>query len=122
MSAMMPFTALALASSLMTVAGNGVPTLNIEPSCKTAGIEGMNTGRTTQSCINDEHGARDDLTKSWSTFSAADKSHCLSMVATGGSPSYVELISCLEMSRDAKKIAEGRASELPQQPASRRRR
>jgi hypothetical protein len=116
---MMPFAALALGSNLVMVAAD-VPKLNIEPSCKSAGIEGMALGRTTQSCINDENTAHDQLVKDWSTFSGDDKSHCLSMVATGGSPSYVELLSCLEMSRDAKKIAQGQP--VNQTPADQRRR
>jgi hypothetical protein len=118
---MMPFAALALGTNLITVAAE-VPKLNIEPSCKAAGIEGMALGRTTQSCINDENTAHDQLVKDWSTYSADDKSHCLSMVSTGGSPSYVELLSCLEMSRDAKKIAEGRINEVLPQPTPRQRR
>jgi hypothetical protein len=112
MPEMMPFAALALGTNLVMVAGE-VPKLNIEPSCKTAGVEGMALGRTTQSCLNDENGARDQLVKDWSSFSASDKSHCRSMVSTGGSPSYVELLSCLEMSRDAKKIAQTRNAEQP---------
>jgi hypothetical protein len=116
---MMPFAALALGSNLVMVAAD-VPKLNIEPSCKSAGIEGMALGRTTQSCINDENTAHDQLVKDWSTFSGDDNSHCLSMVATGGSPSYVELLSCLEMSRDAKKIAQGQP--VNQTPADQRRR
>jgi hypothetical protein len=119
---MMPFAALVLGSNLVMVVADGVPKLNIEPSCKTAGVEGMALGRTTQSCINDENGARDQLVKDWSTFSAADKNHCLTMVATGGSPSYVELLSCLEMSRDAKKIAQGRNPNEGQPVVPRRRR
>jgi hypothetical protein len=79
---------------------SAVPTLNVEPSCRAAGDEFMILGRTTESCLNDENSARDDLVKSWSTYSAADKSQCLPMVSTGGPPSYVELLSCLEMSRD----------------------
>jgi hypothetical protein len=118
---MMPFAALALGTNLIMVA-DSVPKLNVEPSCKTAGVEGMALGRTTQSCLNDENGARDQLVKDWPTFSASDKSHCLSMVSTGGSPSYVELLSCLEMSRDAKKIAQGRRDEQPEPPPPRRRR
>ena len=109
---MMPFAALALGSSLISVAANGgVPTLNVEPSCKAAGAAGLMMGRTAESCMNDERSARDDLVKNWSSFSGDDKTHCLSMVSTGGGPSYVELLSCLEMSRDAKKIAQGRKLE-----------
>ncbi|HEY2136688.1 MAG TPA: hypothetical protein VGH49_12415 [Xanthobacteraceae bacterium] len=111
---MMPFAALVLGSSLITVAADTVPTLKVEASCKAAGIDGMITGRTADSCMNDERSARDDLTKSWSSFSASDKTHCLSMVSTGGSPSYVELLSCLEMSRDAKLISKGQApAQMP---------
>jgi hypothetical protein len=117
---MMPFAALALGSSLITVAAGNVPFLKVEPSCKAAGAAGLMMGRTTDSCMNDEKAAREDLERNWSSFSADDKSHCLSMISTGGSPSYVELISCLEMSRDAKKIAEGRKLEdQPSQPAQR---
>jgi hypothetical protein len=117
MPAMMPFAALALGSSLITVAAD-VPTLKVEPSCNAAGAAGLMMGRTTESCLNDEKSAREDLVKNWSSFSADDKTHCLSMVSTGGGPSYVELLSCLEMSRDAKKIAEGRKLEnKPTTPA-----
>jgi len=120
---MMPFAAFALGSSLITLAAD-VPTLKVEPSCKAAGAAGLMMGRTTESCMNDEKSAREDLVKSWSTFSSDDRAHCLSMVSTGGSPSYVELLSCLEMSRDAKKIAQGRkledAAPAPSQRPGRR--
>jgi hypothetical protein len=116
MPAMMPFAALALGSSLITVAADNVPFLKVEPSCKAAGAVGLMMGRTADSCMNDEKAAREDLERNWSSFSADDKSHCLSMISTGGGPSYVELLSCLEMSRDAKKIAQGRKLE-DQQPS-----
>ena len=111
----MPFAALALGSSLI-LAADGVPVLKVEPSCKAAGAAGLMMGRTAESCMNDERAAREDLVKTWSTFSADDKTHCLSMVSTGGGPSYVELLSCLEMSRDAKKIAQGRKLENEPMP------
>jgi hypothetical protein len=115
--AMMPFAALILGSNLIAVASDGVPTLKVEPSCKAAGAAGLMLGRTAESCMNDERAAREDMVKTWSTFSADDKTHCLSMISTGGAPSYVELLSCLEMSRDAKKIAQGRKTENEPAPA-----
>ncbi len=63
--------------------------------------------------MNDENAARDVLVKDWGQFSASDKDHCLSMISTGGGPSYVELLSCLEMSRDAKRIAQERPASEP---------
>ena len=113
---MMPFAAFVLGSSLITVAADNVPTLKVEPSCKAAGAAGLMLGRTADSCMNDEKAAREDLVKNWSSFSGDDKTHCLSMVQTGGGPSYVELLSCLEMSRDAKKIAAGRKLENQPMP------
>lgn len=121
---MIPLAAFALGSSLVAVAAHGVPTLNVEPSCKAAAESGMSVGmgRTTQSCLNDEKTARETLAKSWSTFGADDRSHCLSLISTGGGPSYVELLSCLEMSRDAKKIAKGENPNANQPAKARPRR
>jgi hypothetical protein len=108
---MMPFAALAISTNLLTVAAGGVPNLNVAPSCNAAAIAGMAVaGRTTESCLNDEHTARDQLTKDWNNYSASDKSHCLSLVSTGGGASYVELLSCLEMSRDARQLADDRSN------------
>jgi hypothetical protein len=117
---MMPFPALVLGSSLLLIAAadRGVPTLNVQPSCRSAAITGMSTGRTAETCMSDENTAHDTLGKQWSDFSADDKSHCLSMITTGGQPSYVELLSCLEMSRDAKRIAQDRPADTLEQPAS----
>ena len=121
---MIPFAAFALGSSLVAVAASGVPTLNVEPSCKAAAESGMSVGmgRTTQTCLDDEKTARETLVKSWSAFGADDKSHCLSLISTGGGPSYVELLSCLEMSRDAKKIAKGENPNESQPAKARSRR
>jgi hypothetical protein len=40
----------------------------------------------------------------WSKYAAADKSDCIGMVRTGGPASYVELLSCVEILRNARNI------------------
>jgi hypothetical protein len=40
------------------------------------------------------------------------------MVTTGGPPSYVELLSCIEILRDARNIRKGNALETGEQPVS----
>ncbi len=40
----------------------------------------------------------------WSTFSAADKKHCIAEATMGGESSYTDLITCLEMARDVRKL------------------
>jgi hypothetical protein len=42
--------------------------------------------------------------KTWSRYTATDKTICSGMTTTGGPASYVELVSCLEILRDAKSI------------------
>ena len=40
----------------------------------------------------------------WSTFSASDKKHCIAEATMGGESSYTELVTCLEMARDVRKL------------------
>ena len=79
------------------------PELNVSTSCASAG-QGIILGRDTAGCMNDEKAALDTLKKSWSQFASADKSQCVGMVKTGGPPSYVELLSCLELMKSAAEI------------------
>ena len=44
------------------------------------------------------------LKQNWTQYSATDKSQCVGMATTGGPASYVELVSCLEVMRDARTI------------------
>ena len=98
---------------------DGVPKLNVEPSCRAAAdaaamgaLPGANM-RDLASCMRDEDEARDTLSTEWAQFSARDKQRCVSETQTGGSPSYVELLVCLEMIRDAS----GQENPLPVSPA-----
>jgi hypothetical protein len=42
--------------------------------------------------------AKDQLAKNWSRFSASQKRACVKESTAGGDQSYVELLTCLEMS------------------------
>jgi hypothetical protein len=95
-------------SQAASAASNGPPTLNVKPSCEAAAdrtameqVPGSNV-RDVASCMRDENEARDQLAKEWAQFSPSDQQNCTSITKTGGIPSYVELIVCLEMIRDAK--------------------
>jgi hypothetical protein len=99
---------LVLGSLVTSAAAEGVPNLNVEPSCRAAAdsaamgtIAGGNV-RDLASCMRDENEAREQLDKEWSQFLPSERDRCTSETKTGGSPSYVELLVCLEMIRDAK--------------------
>ena len=103
---------------------DGPPKLDVAPSCNAAARGAIVIGRDKEACLGDERTAQDTLTQNWSKFNSADKTQCIGNVKTGGPPSYVELLSCLEIMRDAKVIRESdplMQQEAPQ-PASRRRR
>jgi hypothetical protein len=54
--------------------------------------------------MNDEREAKDLLTNNWSQYSRAHKTQCVGMTTRGGPSSYVELISCLDIMKDAAAI------------------
>ena len=100
------------------------PKLNVAPSCDAAARGAISAGRDKEACLVDERTAEGVLAQNWSKYNAADKTQCVGNVKTGGPASYVELLSCLEIMRDAKAIRESdplMQQEAPQ-PASRRRR
>ncbi len=100
---------------------DSVPTLQIGPSCEAAGRGTVVLGRSKESCIADETAARDTLQKNWSKYSATDKQQCLGMEKTGGPSSYVELLSCLEIRRDARDIRNADPLESERDPLTTRR-
>ena len=84
--------------------GGGPPTLQVGPSCEAAARGAVVLGRNKQACLADETTAQDTLKQNWSKYAASDKNECVGMVKTGGPPSYVELLSCVEILRDARNI------------------
>jgi hypothetical protein len=84
-------------------AADGPPKLNVDTSCGAAGASGVN-GRTHDACMDEENTARKTLSDKWGQFSAGQQTRCTGLVSMGGPPSYVELLTCLEMAEQAKKI------------------
>jgi hypothetical protein len=114
----------ALSLGLPAALADSPPKLNVVPSCEAAARGAISAGRDKDACLADEHAAENVLTQNWSKYSAADKTQCVGNVKTGGPASYVELLSCLEIMRDAKAIREGAPvtpSELPAELTRRRR-
>ena len=78
-----------------------VPVFDVAPSCLQAReYAGVNRNLTYQGCMKDENDARAELARKWTHFNAGDRKDC---VAQGASPmpSYVEILTCLEMSEEA---------------------
>jgi hypothetical protein len=84
--------------------GGGPPMLQVVSSCEAAGRGAVVLGRNKEACLADESAAQDTLRQNWAKYAANDKTQCVGMTTTGGPASYVELLSCLEIMRDARQI------------------
>jgi hypothetical protein len=84
--------------------GGGPPVLQVVSSCEAAGRGAVILGRNKEACLADESAAQDTLRQNWAKYAANDKTQCVGMTRTGGPASYVELLSCLEIMRDARQI------------------
>jgi hypothetical protein len=98
----------------------GPPTLQVGPSCDAAGQNSIVLGRNKESCLADESAAQDTMKQNWSKYSADDKTMCVGMEKAGGPASYVELVSCLEIMRDARNIRNGDPLESDISPVTQR--
>jgi hypothetical protein len=85
------------------VAAEKVPEINLDKTCRAAGATGVRPGTNNDdsACKRDEQDAHTKLNQGWDQFTADDRSHCLRLSTLGGSPSYVELLTCLELSKQA---------------------
>jgi hypothetical protein len=72
-------------------------------------------------CVEDEKSAREQLLERWAKFKAADRTMCGGASRSGTvSPTYTELITCLEMTRDnyGRETTELRQDAQPEQQRS----
>jgi hypothetical protein len=109
-----PFAALALGSQLFIAVADTVPNLKVEQTCRAQGArtdalggsQGA-LGGTVESCLRSEQTARDKLRTEWGQFTAADRTRCTATSTMGGEPSYVELLTCLETTKQARELQAG---------------
>ena len=104
------FSTLVLASQLLMTVADNVPQFNIERGCRadSANTSGLSVGldESTKDCIHDEQTARDQLQAQWSQFAAAERAMCTTNETDvpGATPSYVDLLTCLQGQQLAKKM------------------
>jgi hypothetical protein len=74
-----------------------VPKFDVSATCRRAG-SAKNAYR---SCLDDELRAQKELSHKWLSFHAGARARCSREIQIGGSPSYVELLTCLELGQPA---------------------
>jgi hypothetical protein len=101
-----PFAPIVLGSQLFIAAADGVPTIDIQNTCKAAAAVTLGPSAQTDIniCVSSEHKARDQLVKDWAQYAAADKARCVQYGPWVYLPSYIEWLTCLEMETAVKKM------------------
>jgi hypothetical protein len=85
------------------VFADDVPNYDLVPSCRAETL----TTAGDRSCMRDEQTARVTLLKEWSQFVPSDRARCQQIEESGGAPSYVELLTCLQEAAAVKKLTPG---------------
>jgi len=101
MAALLPII---LTASHIVLAADGPPKFDVERTCRPAAAAGVLPGRDSSACQNDEKGARDKLQQEWAQFSATQRNQCAGFARLGSAPSYVELLTCLEMAKQSSEL------------------
>lgn len=92
---------------IATVAANAgpPPKLDVQATCRRAQPLSGGEKSAYQGCLNDELDAQKELVKTWSSFTAGAQSTCVQETRIGGAPSFVELLTCLQLDKQAKEAS-----------------
>jgi hypothetical protein len=93
------FSMIVMSSQLVVAVADGMPNFDITRSCKldVAATTGLSVDQSVKSCVNDEQQAKRQLAGQWPKFPAPSRASCTSQESIGGTPSYVSLLTCLQM-------------------------
>lgn len=95
-----------LSSQVLTAVADRVPNIDVKKTCRnSATVTGTLTKNDIDICIADERDAHDQLVKDWTQFSGVVKTQCV-QASTAYLPSYIEMLTCLEMAKQARSLPE----------------
>jgi hypothetical protein len=103
MPALLPIV---LTASHIVLAADTVPKFKVEQTCRRAGEVSVSLGRSAGDCKRDEEDAHSKLQQDWAQYTPPQRTGCVRSSSLGSSPSYVELLTCLEMAKQAKELPE----------------
>ncbi|KQP77633.1 MULTISPECIES: hypothetical protein [unclassified Methylobacterium] len=78
-------------------AETGPPELNIEKTCRSAASASVSDNASQEGCLRSERASHDEVKRRWNEFTPAAKRQCEKQFEAGGFPSYVEMVTCLEL-------------------------
>lgn len=97
-----------LAAGMTIARADNVPSLDIRPTCQAIARHASGVGErggpdvSYRQCVKSELQTRRKLSRRWSTFSSQEKANCVADTTVAGLPSYTDLLTCLQMAKDAR--------------------
>jgi hypothetical protein len=93
-----------LGSHLAITVADNVPKFDIARGCRldNTASSGLVETESLRKCVSDEQQALQQLQAQWSQFSEPDKATCTTTTNTDDTPSYVELLTCLEEAKEVR--------------------
>ena len=92
---------LMLGTQFLIATSDQVPKLNVTLSCKSATAVAVAESQSYNDCMKDEMSARQQLLQLWPSLSVSEKARCTGEATMGGIDSYVDMLVCVQMARDA---------------------
>ena len=102
------FSMIVLGTQLVMTVADGVPEFDMARGCRLDSTQAfdLSTGQneTVKRCVADEQQAVTQLQTQWSQFRDSDKAQCTEETNIGGTPSYVDLLMCLQGAKLARQL------------------
>ena len=92
--------AMTLGLQPMVAFADEVPTYDVRATCRAEAQDVASFG-TAATCMTQEQKARETLVSQWGQFAPESRTTCMEAQA-GFSPSYVELLTCLQIAKEVK--------------------
>jgi hypothetical protein len=103
-----PFSMIVLSSQLVVTVADGVPKFDIARQCRLDSTQAFDLSaglnETVKKCVADEQQALTQLGTQWAQFREPDKAQCTAETNIDGTPSYVDLLTCLQLAKDARQL------------------
>ena len=77
------------------------PRFNIEATCRAAPALLSQDADPYVGCVRDERAAEASLIRQWASFRGDQRRNCVAETQIGGSPSYADVLTCIQMAADA---------------------
>jgi hypothetical protein len=102
-----------LSLAIRPAQSQAIPDLNVDPVCRGIAQQAADPSEkggpdlAFSKCVQSEQAMRQKLANEWSTFLPTEKTNCIGE-QMAGMASYTDLVSCLEMAKDARQLNQGK--------------